>query len=143
MTQLPNTGKQTNSQIKTKSFYFEAPLSGGLPAVDSYLTDITFKNNSLIIDAYIKYNQDLSAYNVQSVNILDSSANVINSDTFPIVNTVNEYAPASGATPATPLNQVVAAGNQVFVDIGVPIIAVPGNYPLTFTVIIVYLELEF
>lgn len=141
-----NTGRLINSQVKSKAFYFDwqdpAIAIAGVPQPGFYETDCTFKNNSLFLGCYIKYFQDLSAYPAgQTINILDSSLNVVNTDTTPVANVPNQYFPCTAIFP--PLNQIVAAGNVLTVEIGTPLVPIVPYTPLQFTFVVAYLELDF
>ena len=139
MIQPLNTGKLTNSQIYTKAFYFDCAD----PAVNFtngvYSTDVTFKNNSMLIFTLIKYFQDLSAYPAGiNIKIQDYTPTIINSDTTPLANLVNQYAPNNQNQL---VSQIIPAGNGLNVELDG--ITGSGITALSFMVFTIHVELDF
>ena len=141
---VTGTGKIVNSQQKTQAFYFDC-ADGDVNFSDgTYVTDCVFNNNSFITAAYIRFNQDLSAYPPFVVRILTTGTYglIIETATIPQANIVNGFAPCT----TVPLANVVGGGtNTNNVQALVRLIGITGSgiTALTFTVVFDYIELDF
>jgi hypothetical protein len=136
------TGKITNSQVKSQSFFFDCKETGFLDG--TYPTDLVIKNGSFIVSTYIRFDQDVSAYPAMNINIRSTSAYGfnLNFNALPSANIPDGFALG---TPV-PASGVLGGGkNTQNVEMLVIINGMTGSgiAALSFTFVAVYVELDF
>jgi hypothetical protein len=149
-----NTGKSINSQLKVQAFFFDCsdPSINFIDGV--YDTDIVLKNNALIWYSAIKYQQDLSAYPAITITVLTGTTGnngILYQRTLPIVQTPNNYlrsvsgtvgVPGPGNQANSPQIGSAINNNNVGVGVGFTGMTASGITALSFTFVIMYVELD-
>lgn len=146
-----NTGKATQSQFKTQSFFFDCSDPTVAFTNGAYATDIILKNNALVWFTAIKYFQDVSAYPAITITVFSTSTAInpiFHTDTLPISAgsaPPNVYRPGSNvpgssipATTSTQLNN-----NNCGVIVELTGITGSGITALSFMFDIMYTEFDF
>ena len=147
-----NTGKATQSQFKTQSFFFDCSDPSVAFTDGVYATDIILKNNALVFFTAIKYMQDVSAYPAITIDVFSTSTTInseFNSDTLPIAGTPpgvyrpgnlvpGHYAVIAGPTFSTQINN-----NNCGVIVELTGITGSGVTALSFMFDIMYIEFDF